>query len=409
MFGLQNRSSPWLWLVAMVCSGGLGVPQPACGDVVQVRGGGRVDGQVKRVDNAKLPYAVVEVDPGLKIALPQSRIARVADAESLAEYRQRATDAPQDADAHFELGRWCKQAHLNAQAEHHFQRAIRIDPDHRRARASLGYTKHDGQWVRIGDLQQSRGLVRYGGRYRIPADVAIAQAKEEAEAKARQWTKEIERLVKQLGRADRANEAWAALGNINDPAASAAFGKLLTKGRNHPRQWRMFWINKLVELDSPDGVSPLLQVGLSDRDMVVREKALETLAEVAPLAAIAFYTPMLRSNDNTVVRQAADALSYFPDPALAMPLVKALITEHKTVIPGDDNRMSVSFGNVGGGGLTAGGSPTRTVVNRVENSSVLTALREIFPDANYGFNQVHWRQFLSEQFGSLEGDMRRDH
>src|SRR5690606_17758548 len=128
------------------------------------------------------------------------------------------------------------------------------------------------------------------------------------------------------------------------------------------------------------------RVGLSDPDSVVRERALETLQKISPATGIASYTPMLRSNDNAVVRRAAEALSYFPDPELVLPLVDALVTEHKTVIPADTSTKA-QFGNNGSGGMSAGGK-AKTISRRIENPPVLSLLRQLEPDVNFGYDSL---------------------
>lgn len=376
-------------------------------DVVQLRGGGQIEGHVARVESAKVPYAVVQPDPKLKVAIPESQINRVAEAASLDEYRRRAAATPADAEQQYELARWCKQQQLHAQHRHHLQRAIAIDPDHARARASLGFVSHDGKWVRATELQKSRGLISVGGKYRLPAEVLISQMQRETDAKAKTWARDIDRLKKQIARGgDRGADAWAALAAIDDPTAAWAIGKDLTEGTKQPRDLRMFWIGKLAQFANPPALEALVRVGLSDSDSVVREKALETLQQVAPATAIANYLPMLRSNDNAVVRRAAEALSYFPDPELALPLIDALVTEHKTVIPADQS-TNVGFSGNGSGGLSTGGK-AKTIVKRLENPPVLSLLRQLEPEVNFGYDQLSWRRYYAAKLSSYRGDIRRD-
>jgi hypothetical protein len=379
----------------------------AHGDVVQLRSGGQIEGKVARIDSGKLPYAVVQIDPRLKIAIPESQINRVAEAEGLAEYRTRAAATPAEAEEQYELARWCKANQLSAQARHHLQRAIALDPDHARARASLGFVPHDGKWIRATELQESRGLVSVGGKYRLPAEVMIAQAQREADAKSKSWAREIDRLRKQMLRGgDKGAEALAALAAIDDPSAALAIGKELTQATKQPRDLRMFWIEKLAQFGNSPALEALVRVGLSDSDSVVREKALETLRRVSPATAIANYMPMLRSNDNAIVKRAAEALSYFPDPELALPLVDALVTEHKTVIPADQS-TNVGFSSTGSGGMSAGGK-AKMIVNRVQNPAVLTLLRDLEKDVNFGYDQLRWRHHFAAKLSGYQGDMRRD-
>jgi len=391
---------------------GLSISSPAWvgvarGDAVQLRGGGRIEGTVARGESGKVPYVLIEVDPRLKVAIPENQVSRVAESELLDEYRERVAATPATAEAQFDLGLWCQRSVLLPQSKHHFQRAVRIDPNHSRARSALGYVAHDGGWVRYSDLQESRGMVKIGGKYRVPAEWMISQAQQEADKAAKLWVRELDRLKKSIARGgDRAAEAWATLAAIDDPLAALSIGKELTEVPGQSRDLRIFWIEKLAQLNSPAGLGPLLRVGLSESDPVVREKALETLNQFAPTAAKVFYVQRLKDKDNAVIRRAAEALTFFPDPELSLPLINALVSTHKTVIPADQS-TNVAFNSAGAGGLTTGGK-AMTRVDRVENPPVLAALRAIEPDVNYGFNQRMWRQHLAAKLSGYRGDMRRD-
>lgn len=379
---------------------------PAIADVVQLRGGGQVEGGVTRLDPGKAPYAVVQVDDRIKVAIPESQINRVAEAEKLGEYRQRVAATPAEAEQHYELARWCKQNLLNAQYRYHLQITIKLDPDHSRARTALGYANDEGRWIRLAELQKSRGLIAVGGKYRLPAEVMFTQGQAEAEKKSKAWQLEVTRLKKLIARGgDRAAEAQASLAAIDDPYAAAAFAKEL-QDTMQSREVRLFWLQKLAATANPTALEALAKVGLADPDSVIREQALEVLREKAPALAIANYLPLLRSSDNAKVRNAAVALSYFPDPELAVPLIDALVTEHKIVIPANE-RTSVGFNNAGGGGMSTGGK-AQTIVRRIENLPVLTLLRQIEGDVNYGYDQIRWRQHMAAKLSGFQGDMRRD-
>lgn len=378
----------------------------ASADVVQLRGGGQVEGIVARVDPGKAPYAVVQVDDRIKVAIPESQINRVAEAEKLAEYREKVAATPAEAEQHYELARWCKQNLLNAQYRYHLQITVKLDSDHSRARTALGFANHEGKWVRVAELQKSRGLIAVGGKYRLPAEVMITQNQADAEAKSKAWQLEVTRLKKLVARGgDRAAEAQAAIVAIDDPFSAPAFAKELLD-TTQSRESRLFWLEKLSRLANPPALEALAKVGLSDPDSVIREQSLQVLRDKAPALAIANYLPLLRSSDNAKVRNAAVALSYFPDPELAVPLIDALVTEHKKVIPAND-RTNVGFNNAGGSGMSTGGK-AQTIVTKVENLPVLTLLRQIEADVNYGYDQIRWRQHIAAKLSGYQGDMRRD-
>ena len=125
-------------------------------DTVDIRGGGQLTGNIKRIDVEKIPFVVVELDDKIRVAVPASQVGHVAASENLEEYRKLAAEAGDDANKHFELARWCKEKLLLAQNKHHLQRAISVDPNHAKARAALGFVEQNGEWIRFSQQQRSR-------------------------------------------------------------------------------------------------------------------------------------------------------------------------------------------------------------------------------------------------------------
>lgn len=381
--------------------------QPARFDTVRLNSGGQLEGDVTRFDQAKVPYAVVAIDSRIKVAVPEHQVSRVTVAAALDEYRQKVAQTPADAAEQYELARWCRQQLLHAQYRYHLRRTIQADPDHGPARTALGYTHHEGQWVRTARLQQSRGLVRVGNSYRLPAELMLEEAKAEERSRTRHWQLELSRLQKQLARGgDRAVEARERLLAIRDPLAAKAIAEELAKPRQ-PREMRLFWVARLAALDGPAAIDALVMAGLSDSDAVIREQALEAVARRSPRAATARLLPLLRSSDNAKVRGAAEALAYFPAPELVPPLIDALVTKHKQVVGGAGDGISAGFTPTGGGGFSTGGK-TRSVEVPVENPAVLSLLRTLEPSVDFGFDQLRWRQYLASRYSAAQGNLRRD-
>jgi len=380
----------------------------ATADSVELRGGGHVAGAVKRVPQERTPYVVVDVDEKVRVAIPESQIARVVESADLNEYRQRAAAVKDDADAHYELARWCKSVTLLAQYRHHLQRVISLDVEHAKARAALGYVSDGvgGKWIRHAELQKKRGMVLVASEWRLPEEVAIREVQEEANVDSKRWKKEIDRLVKLVLRGgEKGNAAFAELAAINEFNASYAMAEELANSSKQPQNLRLFWIDKLAAFGNRPALQALVNLGISESDFVVREKALETLQKLSPSTAIANYVPMLRSNDNSLVNRAANALSYFPEPEIALQLVDALVTDHKYETAASQ-ATNVGFG-AGGGGLSTGGKATVTI-DKIQNPPVLAVLRAIEPDADFGYDQVQWRRYYAKRLSSYSGNMRRD-
>jgi S1-C subfamily serine protease len=90
-------------------------------------------------------------------------------------YEEKSAKVPKDnASAHFELARWCREQKLPAQHRKHILEAGRLKPDLPglpTEMAMLGYILVSGAWVDKNAHMKSQGLESEGGRY-IPAEEA---------------------------------------------------------------------------------------------------------------------------------------------------------------------------------------------------------------------------------------------
>ncbi len=332
----------------------------------------------------------------------------------LADYRKRAAAAGEDAEKHYELAIWCgKNVPENTKyyKRLHMERAIQIDPEHSRARAWLGYKKERGKWVLKSELMRDRGMIWRGGGWELPEAVAVNDSLSSANSKAKTWIRDVKRLVSSVqGRnQQKSAEAFTALQAIVDPNAALAIGLQLKNSRNgdsQTRKLRQLWVQLLGRFKNRDSVEALVMAGVQEDDAVIREQALDQLVNFGSGSAVATYLPMLNSNNNDQVNRAALALQWFPDPELAMTYVRSLVTEHKTIeAPGAG--MQVGFGDRGNGGLAMGGKP-KVKIRAKTNPAVLSLLRKIEPEVDYGFDEQAWLEHFAAKRGAYQGDLRRD-
>ena len=61
----------------------------------------------------------------------------------------------------------------------------------------------------------------------------------------------------------------------------------------------------------------------------------------------------------------------------------------------------------GGGGLAMGGKP-KVVTRYLENPPVLTLLKMIEPDVDFGYDKLAWQKYFAAKLGRSSGDLRRD-
>lgn len=394
------------WCLLFVAAGfqGLGA------DTVEISGGGHLNGEIQRGKD----LVIVKVDDQIQVALPESRVRRVVDTDGLAEYRQRVEQAGNDAENHYQLALWCVRSDsiagdVQRYRKYHLQRAIELDPDHAQARGALNYTKQNGKWIRTVDLMTERGMVPRSGRWELPEAAAIEDYQDAVNVDARKWNREVKRLVAVVLRgSSKAGEAMETLSNIADPLAASAIAQQLLESRENrsqTRPLRLLWVRLLGQFRNMVAVEALVRAGLEESDDAVREAALNELVGYGSGSAVATYLQYLSGNDNRLVNRAARALTWFPDRELVLTYVDALVTTHTTEsAPGPG--MQVGFGD-GGGGMQAGGKKQIRVEHN-QNPSVLTLVKAVVPDADYGYDEQAWRDYIASKRTAFSGDLRRD-
>ncbi len=121
-------------------------PQTAQADIVYLNTGGVVKGTVVKDDGSEI---TIRTQHG-QTTISRDDIDRIEECESVAQlyYDKLEKLPPGDADAHFKLANWLKSIHEPQFAKDEFEKAIILNPDHKAARAELGYVKKSGKWVK---------------------------------------------------------------------------------------------------------------------------------------------------------------------------------------------------------------------------------------------------------------------
>ena len=137
-------------------------------------------------------------------------------------------------------------------------------------------------------------------------------------------------------------------------------------------------------------IGALTWAGLHERDRQVREQALDALADSGSPIAIEAFIKTLKDEKNTMVHRAAIALAHVKNPSMStLPLIDALITEHKRTVGGGG--IQPTFGS-GGGGLNVGSEP-KVIKEKYRNEPVLHALSALHSGVNFGFDQAAWKKW----------------
>jgi len=392
----------------MICCSSLllAVCASARADVFLLSNGGQVDGTLLNPDESPREAYVIEPREGGRLVLPADDVDRLVIKSAVETRYEEVLPLVEDSEAgHWEMAKKCEAAGLKEQQEFHLEQVLRHNTDHEPARRALGYNRVEGRWQRPDEYMAEQGFIRHRGGWRLPQELLIEQRHSESEEQIVAWRKNVKRwrdwIVK--GR-DRAAEGLANMQAIRDPRAADALAAQLRQA-SEPRPLKQLYIEVLSRFpDSRTAIDALTYVALNDADGQVREKALDGLATTGSRIATLAFMKALKDNDNKMVGRAGVALGFMKQPDMTtLPLIDALITEHKYTVGGGG--IQPSFGS-GGGGLSMGGKP-QTVKQKVNNEAVLHALSGMHQGVNFGFNQEAWRRWYVEQNTPRDVNLRR--
>ncbi|HEX3602030.1 MAG TPA: HEAT repeat domain-containing protein, partial [Lacipirellulaceae bacterium] len=308
---------------------GICLPGAVRADIIDLTGGGRIEGKVVPSEDTDKSTFVIDLATGGRVTVPRSQVTRVdttSDAE--AEYEKLTRSAPDTVESHEKIAEWCRQHKLQREYQQHLERILELSPNHAEARAALGFHQKDGQWMNRDDVMAARGLVMYEGRYVTPQQVEIMKQQKESRVTQADWTNKIEQLRHWLTgrRQDKAAQARADIAAINDPAAGEAVVAVL-RHENAPDLKRL-WLEVAARLNSRAAVDALVDFSLNDPDDDIRHQCVEYLIKSGRPGVSAPYVRALSNKDNVIVNRAGAALGQIKDRDSLGPLIEALITKH---------------------------------------------------------------------------------
>jgi hypothetical protein len=381
----------------------------ARGDVVELAGGGRVEGRIANSADKDPSALVIELNGGGQLKVSRSQVARIESRSAVeAEYEKLARTSPDTIEGHVKMAEWCRERKLRFQAQRHWERVVSLEPNHAAARVALGYRQKNGQWVTREDVMASRGLVLYEGRYVTPQHVELMKRHEQAKASQGDWAGDLDRLRRALvgRREDRAAEALAEVQQIRDPLAAEALVALLR--REEDPALKRLWIEVAARLDHRLAMDALIDLSLSDAEPEIRHECLERLIKSGRPGLVTPYIRALKDADNEIVNRAGAALGQIGDPDAISALIDALLTRHRFKVgDGNPNQHAYTFSPEGGAFSFGGGGP-QIVTQAVRNPDVLSALVALSGGASFDYDQEQWRRWLAAQAKRDAVDVRRD-
>jgi len=361
-------------------------------DEFVLKTGAKIRGQWLNHEEREPQTYVVATEHGGQVSLRRIQVVAVRR-HSPAE-QQYELGAPRVADTvaeQWKLAAWCRARGLDQQAEAHLRRVVELDPDHAPARRALGYSELDGEWIRRADYLTQRGYVRYQGEWHLPQAVALLEARTAEEVARQEWRAKIQLWLTQLG-GEKSAEALRQLQAVRDPLALDALGRgLLTERSHHVRQ---LLLETLAQIPGEATTAALVHLALHHNDDEVFHTCVDRLAARHNPNVVRSFAQALKDGNNARVNRAANALGRLQDPSVVTPLIDALVTVHRIVIPGNDTITSSFSSTPGVGPQISGCTGAQEMIYSVQNQEVLKALVEL-TGCSFGFDQQTWRDWHS--------------
>ena len=317
---------------------------------------------------------------------------------------------------HINLAKWCEKngkTRFKEQIRWHYANVIRLDPDHSSARKKLGYFKlSDGTWVAEAEFKSRQGYKKGRKKWISELSDKVKVNDDEFDAKAGARKKEFNAWVRA---AKRGNARPSVLADICDSSTILLVFKNAELNEGNVELVRVH-LDAISTVKSNRAIGILCRFAMLHPAKEVREHAITLLsaADMNHAHAIQRLSEGLKFSNRAVVHTAAFAIAeiassnpYVREHAI-VPLVNSLNTEHDVAIPGalEAGRLSTSFGTGGTSFRTGGGPPTRK--KTFQNQPSLDALRSLFTEARFGFNEQAWLDWYIENYTLADIDVRGD-
>ena len=401
--------------VAVLAAGWLSfcaVPPTALAEVVLLKSGAKVEGEILNPTRSKDDLVEVVPVEGLKLTLAASQVKGVlVQTKVLKDYDSAVAKMADTLDAHLAMAQWCLEASLAEQRKFHLSQVIKHDPNHAMARATLGYIKVGSGWMTQNEYKRRQGYVLKGGAYRLAQELETTE-------RAGQWERDTLAARKNLkmwftwlgGKGKGADQALENIRGIREEAAAPALADAVADARLS-RDLRLMCLDVLTQFPPNYYGSTLIKIAMDDTDPEMSDKCLDVLREQRSQQAILTFIKGLKAKDNKVVNRSAQCLQRLGDPAATVPLIDALVTKHELVIQtGSPGGVAAGFGGSGddnGLGNFSMGDKSKKISRELNNDAVLSALTSLHQGVNFNFNETAWRAWYIESHTSPDVNLRR--
>lgn len=370
----------------------VGTIAAARADTFQLSHGGRIEGEwLNRQEQPHAEYAL-RTARGVTLRLAAKEVHdTVRESPAEIEYRRRAPLAGKSAAEQWALAEWCRQQGLSAARQTHLRQVIELDPSHQQARYALGYQFLRGEWITRDESFRRDGYEFYRGKWRTPQEIEILESRGRTDVAEKDWLVRLRRWRADLN-TDKAKVAEQSILSIRDPAAVRPLAQMFSQER--VRSVKRLYADVLAQMNTAPSVQVLIDRTLGDSDDEIFYYCLDRVAELRPPGITEAFVPSLQDASNLKVNRAAAVLAKLGDQTSISPLIEALITTHRQVIPGrGSNATTTTFSD--SGSFAKSGDGPQVIIAHIQNQSVLSALSSL-TGVDFGYDQRAWRYWHAQ-------------
>lgn len=307
--------------VAVCLGAAIGLLAPViAADIVHLRGGRVLEGLV-----IEFPDSVEIEGRHGSVTVTRSQIERIERKPvPWIEYENRRLGLKkEDAEGHYQLGRYCKENGLRDEAQLEFNTAIAADPEHAGARAALGFKHVGNHWLTDDEVKRELGFVQVDGVWLKPEEARLREEMAREAALQADLKKQIAALIEQVGFADEAvrEQAQTSLDQL-DPALRIPYLRKVLEHDNPAI--RMYAILELGRHKARIAAGELAARVLVDPIAELREVAVAALQNVECETPHTYFQAALGDGRVLVRIRACAALTLFPHKDATGPLLESL-------------------------------------------------------------------------------------
>lgn len=179
--------------------------QQVFADKIILKNGNELDVKILKKTATNVSFEFANGTRKGKMSLPKSSIKKIiytlatANDTLLQNYENKLAQVDKSSsESWYDFGIWCEKfsSSFSVEANNAFRKAIKLNPQHKKARLKLGYRFENGKWQTEDEIYKSKGYINFEGSWYSPKELKEVLTQREREAKMTE--EEIQRLKREI-------------------------------------------------------------------------------------------------------------------------------------------------------------------------------------------------------------------